>query len=307
MKIIPNVTRWLSVAGVLVLTAVACQKQDSSLDSPQQKEEFAMAASQSETESDVVFDDVFNNVMGVNDEVALGGTGIFGSANTSGSQPDDEILSGTNGTDTTHCFTVSITQLDSTQRFPLQVVIDFGTGCTDPNGRTRQGKIIIVYTGRLIMPGASASVTFDGYYLDSIHVEGTYKVTNESTQTKRALHIQVIDAKLSKPNGNYAGWNCDRTITQVAGVNTPLIALDDVFELSGQANGAVKLGDKYYQWATVITDPLVKRFTCRWIVQGSVTIRKSNRPVAVLDYGTGDCDRKATLTVDGVVHEITLH
>ena len=35
-------------------------------------------SSQSETENEVVFNDVFDNVMGVNTELGIGGTGIFG-------------------------------------------------------------------------------------------------------------------------------------------------------------------------------------------------------------------------------------
>jgi len=29
--------------------------------------------------------------------------------------------------------------------------------------------------------------------------------------------------------------------------------------------------------------------------------------MAVLDYGTGTCDNKATITINGVTHIITLH
>ena len=41
--------------------------------------------------------------------------------------------------------------------------------------------------------------------------------------------------------------------------------------------------------------------------EGTIELRKGNSAVAVLDYGTGICDNKATLTVNGTVYEITLH
>ena len=58
-------------------------------------------------------------------------------------------------------------------------------------------------------------------------------------------------------------------------------------------------------------EPLFKRFNCRWIVKGRVrTIRantNTNSPwVAVLDFGAGNCDNQAVITINGVSHQITL-
>ncbi len=81
---------------------------------------------------------------------------------------------------------------------------------------------------------------------------------------------------------------------------------DDVFSITGQASGTLKRGDKTYQWTAAITSPLIKKLTCWWISQGTITISRNNTPIGVLDYGTGQCDRKATLTVNGVIFEISL-
>ncbi|WP_315820279.1 hypothetical protein [Paraflavitalea speifideaquila] len=72
----------------------------------------------------------------------------------------------------------------------------------------------IVYSGRLLLPGNSATTTFEGFYLDSIQVEGTHKVTNTSTQDKRSFTVEVTNAKLTKPNGNFSTWSSNKTITQ---------------------------------------------------------------------------------------------
>ena len=296
-----QLTKVLGVATLITATFLAgCKKDEQSATTPEDKQEFAAASSQADAEAELVFDDVFNNVVGVNSEVAIGGTGIFGRSVTESAGNKET------GADSVTCFTVSYVQLNGSNRFPLQVVIDFGTGCTGKDGRTRKGKIIIEYSGRLILPGNSATTTFEGYYLDSIQVEGTHKITNTSTLDTRSFTIVITGAKLSKPNGNYTAWNSEKTISQVEGLATPVILADDVFTLSGHANGSVKRGDKFFQWNTVITQPLVKRFICRWISKGTVAIQKNSAPVAVLDYGTGQCDRKATLTVNGVVLEISL-
>ena len=294
----------LSLMGLLFMTS--CKKEGSSVGTPAEQEEFASATSEADAENEVIFDDVFDNVMGVDTEVGLGGTGIFGGANTN-SGLGNEVISGAAGMDTTRCFTVTYTQLNAPNRFPLKVVIDFGTGgCVGRDGRTRSGKIITVYTGPLFIPGNSTTTTFDGYKVNDITVEGTHKVSNQSTQSVKKFNVQVIGAKLSKPNGNFSQWNSERTISQVEGLGTPLFPLDDVFKIEGGSNGAVKKGDKYFQWSTIIQEPLVKKFTCRWFVKGTIVMRKSNAPVAELNFGSGSCDNKATLTVNGQSKEITL-
>jgi hypothetical protein len=202
---------------------------------------------------------------------------------------------------------VTTKQLSTSTRFPLQITIDFGSGCTGRDGRTRKGKIIVVYTGHLFISGNSATTIFDGYYLDNIKIEGTHKLTNTGTPDKKSYTTQVINAKLSGPAGNYIQWNSQKTISQIEGGSTPLIALDDAYSITGQAGGSASLNNKYFQWSTAITAPLTKRFTCRWITVGALSLKKGNDAVAVLDYGVGTCDNKASFTVNGVVHEITLH
>jgi hypothetical protein len=289
----------LTTALVIGLALSACKKQNDDSSGTTGKEEFAAAAAQSDANAEEAFDDVFNNVMGVSPEVGIGGTGVFGRVAVSNGRLD--------GVDSATCYIVTTKQLNAGTRFPLQITIDFGTGCTARDGRTRKGKVIVLYTGPLFISGNSATTTFDNYYLDNVKVEGTHKLTNTGTVDKKSYTTQVINAKLSQANGNYIQWNSQKTVTQVEGGATPQIALDDAYNITGQADGSVQLNVKYFQWSTAITAPLTKRFTCPWIVKGTLSLMKGNDAVAVLDYGAGACDNLATFTVNGVIHEITLH
>jgi len=277
----------------------ACKKQDDE-SGANGKEEFAQAASESDATAEEVFDDVFNNIMGVSPEVGIGGTGVFGRVDVSGGRID--------GVDSTPCYTVTIKQLNNSTRFPLQITVDFGNGCTDKNGRTRKGRITAVYTGSLMIAGNSATTIFDNYYLDDIKVEGTHKLSNTTgTPDKKSYTTQVINAKLSSSNGDYIQWNSEKTVSQVEGGSTPLIGADDAYNMTGNAGGSVQLNGKYFQWSTAITAPLLKRFFCPWIAKGTITLSKGSDAVAVLDYGSGTCDNKGSFTVNGSIHEITLH
>jgi len=306
MKMYNSLTKSIGVTlVVLSILFVACKKDNSSSSSNVDQTTFANSTAESDAEAQVVFNDVFDNVVGTNDEVGMSGVGVVGAANNSN---NGNIIAGINGGDSlSPCFTITVTRLNPPNKFPVQIVVDFGTGCTGRDGRTRKGKIITVYTNRLVVPGAKATTTFDGYFVNDIHVEGTHIIENTSTSDKRIFHVQVIGAKLTKANGNYTEWSSDKTIEQTDGLGTPFWPFDDVFTVNGQANGTLHRGTEFMEWSHIITKPIIKKFACRWIVQGEVTIQKGTHPVAILDFGTGECDNKATITVNGVVREITLH
>jgi len=284
-----------------VLSIFSCKKENSGVSADDQ-ENASLSAAESNAEAEFVFNDVFDNVMGVNNDVGMQGTGVFGRIMNSNGENERPLS----------CFTVAIKQLAAPATFPLQIIIDFGAGCEGKDGHVRKGKIIAEYTGRLIVPGKSASVTFDGFYIDSIKVEGTETISNTSAADNRQFTIDVSGAKLSKPNGNYTAWNNHKVITETDGLNTPDFALDDVFTIEGNSSGQLKKQDLLATWQSEIESPLVKKFLCRWIVQGKIktTLGASsanNQWVAELDYGNGACDGKATVTINGSTQEISLH
>lgn len=285
-----------------LFTFISCQKEHSQNGTnDQQQEEASTVSSESDAQAEDIFSRVFDDAMGANDEVGIGGSGVFyGRGDTLTPVP--------------RCFTVTIEHPNGTP-FPVRITIDFGsTGCTGPDGHVRRGKVITEYTARLIVPGAIAVTTFDGFYFDDIKVEGTHKITNISsantTPLTRKFKVEVIDGKLTKLNGNYIKWNSTKFITQVEGLATPT-PLDDIFKIEGSAHGQALRGNLLVAWESTITEPLIKRFTCRWIVKGRIrTVRVNTNTnsqwVAILDFGSGICDNQATLTINGVTHQITL-
>jgi hypothetical protein len=302
MNLISIPVRFL--VSMFLFTAIiifSCKKENSGA-SDSDQENASLSAAESNAEAEFVFNDVFDNVIGVNNDVGMQGTGVFG-----------RIMNGNTETERPlSCYTVTITKLSAPALFPLQIAIDFGGGCEGKDGHVRKGRIVATYTGRLIETGKSAAVTFDGYYIDSIGVAGTESITNTTATGNRQFTIDVTDARLSKPNGNYTAWNNHKVITQTDGLNTPELALDDVFTIEGYAAGQLKKGDLLATWKSDIELPLIKKFLCRWIVQGKIktTLGASdanNQWVAGLDYGGGACDNDATVTINGTTQEISLH
>jgi len=276
----------------------SCQKEKSQSAQDAQEEEASLVSSESESEAETIFNGTFDDAMGVNDEVGLGGTGVFGRPNV--------------------CPTVTITRPNAPDLFPVRVLMDFGTnGCVGPDGHFRKGKVITEYTNRLLVPGAIAVTTFDGFYVDSVHVQGTHKITNISTAVTpgtapvdRKFRVVVLQGKLTKPNGNFIAWTSEKTISQVEGLLT-VLPMDDIFKIEGASSGQVKRGNLLVGFNSTIVEPLMKRFNCRWIARGTVkTVRlnttTNNTWQAVLNFGNGQCDNLAVITINGVSHQITL-
>ena len=306
MKLIFSPARLAILVFVSLIVFGSCKKE---ISEDTNQEEFAsQASSEADAESDDIFNEVFDNVMGVNADVGFGGTGVFGQMNPGASGGTARL---------TACPDVTVIHLSGNlDPFPVKIIMDFGTGCTGRDGRTRSGKIISTYTNRLFVAGAKATTIFENYKVDSIKVQGTHTITNQGETisancTRHRWKVEVENAKLSKPNGNYTEWRSTKTITQIDGMCTPLIHLDDIYNIDGGASGKVKRGDLLIAWNSEITDLLVKRFNCRWLVKGVIRIARlnltTNSPwVATINYGNGDCDNKAVVTINGVPHNITL-
>ena len=306
MKLVLSLPRLSATFFIIcMLTFSSCQKEQSQNGSEEEQQlEASKVSSEADSEAENVFSGLFDDAYGANDEVGLSGTGVFWG------KTDTLVL-------VPRCFTTTIIRLNAPNAFPVKIVLDFGnTGCMGPDGHVRKGKITTIYSNRLTIPEATATTTFDGFFVDNVKVEGTHKITNvgppiTSVPLVRKWKTEAIDAKLTKPDGNFVEWNSTKFILQFDGLGTPSIPHDDAFKIEGTARGRVKRGSLLVAWESSTTEPLVRRFSCRWIVRGRIKTVRQNTPasgpwVAILDFGTGTCDNHATVTINGITYQITL-
>jgi hypothetical protein len=271
----------------------ACSKSDNT--TPQTTDQAALSVSASaDNQADVVYNDVTSNVMGVNNEIGLGtGIGVF-VADANNVAPWE--------TGWQHCFTVTISP-EAIGVYPKTVTLDFGTGCEGRDGHIRKGKIITVYTGPMFVAGSKATTTLQDFYFDTLHVEGTHILTNNSTADSHIFNSVIQEGKITSPSGNYVVWNRTHTWTQTEGNGTPYNPLDDVYSITGSSNGTIYIGTSSFQWTAAITQPLIHRFLCPWNVSGQIEVGSADAK-SIFDFGDGTCDRKATLTINGNIFEI---
>lgn len=203
------------------------------------------------------------------------------------------------------CVIIEINRRDT---FPKIVSINFGSGCRGRDGRLRSGKITIEYSGRMRDSGSVAKTEFDNFYVDSVKVEGVHFLTNISQPGKPKFKREIIDGKLTWPSGQWIQRSAVREVEMLDGMLT-ITRGDDVFSVTGAANGKNFRGKT---WTSKITSALELRGDCRWITQKRFEITKGivsfqhNSSTGSLDYGNGDCDQKAILTINDRSKEITL-
>jgi len=200
------------------------------------------------------------------------------------------------------CATVT---LDTTV-FPRVLTIDFGdTNCLGNDGRYRRGKIIVTFTGRYWHPGTIITTTFDEYYVNDNQVEGTKVVTNNGFNEAGNMNWDIaVNGLITLANGEGTiTWNSQRNREWIEGISTPYNRWDNIYLITGDAQGQRANG---LHWTRQITSPLRIELACRFIVSGTVKVIPEGKPVRILDFGDGNCDNQATVTINGNTYTIYL-
>lgn len=209
--------------------------------------------------------------------------------------------------------------------------IDFGTSCVGADGRTRSGKLFFDYSASTATnpvfyrtPGFKVNITSSNYVLDGHQVNIINKtISNITPNTTGALLTWSISANITITKANNGGtisWNCNRTKVLVntadtncfRGQNKPIIWSKAKVKLNGVASGTNAKGESYTATAT----DLVRDFTCapdparphrHPFVSGTINYVPVNRLPRLINYGNGNCDFEAIVTINGKDYAFNLN
>lgn len=190
---------------------------------------------------------------------------------------------------------------------PHKITIDFGTdNCQCYDGKLRRGKILVAYTGHYRDSASTQNISFDNYYVNNYKVDGTQTVINNGHNAAGNLTFGIqANIVITDSTGKKLSYTSTRTREWVAGENTKGILgwKDDVYSITGTASGTSFNG---VDFDAKITKPIIFALACRWIEAGTIDFTPSGKLTRTIDYGNGDCDNKATITVAGINFDITL-
>lgn len=243
---------------------------------------------------------LFDEVKRITDAAA---DGSLASSNMKSYQMRDTAILG--------CATVT----HDTSASPRTLTIDYGTtNCLCGDGRERRGKIIVSYTGPYRTAGTVITHTFDNFFIEDHQVLGTKTVTNSGINTAGHTYFTIhVDGSVIKPASAGSGtitWVSDRVREWIEGESTLLNIADDKYSITGNASGTSAAGTSF---TVSITSPLIISLSCIFetvpkpaLVQGTLDITPSGKPVRTINYGSGACDNTATITVNGNTYTYTM-
>lgn len=198
----------------------------------------------------------------------------------------------------TNCANVS-TVVDGNSRIRT---VDFGTtNCTLSNENLVRGKIIITFTNDFDALTRTINYTFENFYHNDRRVEGSRTVVKTILPNGNPQATINLNMTVTYPNGNVFTRIGERVREFTEGYATTILT-DNVFSITGNWKTTLPSGTLH---TTTITKPLIAKWGCPNIVSGTISIVRTGNPWT-LDYGNGDCDNKATLTINGEIQNFIL-
>jgi len=190
--------------------------------------------------------------------------------------------------------------------YPRTITIDFGEACETFYGRIKSGKIVIHISAPIYEEGSVRTVSFEDYYINEHHIEGTKTLTNMGLNTSGNMNwdVALTGGKITFPNGNITTRTLNHNREWIKGINTPTYWWDDEWYITGTASGSNANGASYHN---TITTPVLVKSVCRFPVSGNINMEIDDLGTFVIDYGDGACDNEATVTYGEQVWTILLN
>jgi len=173
--------------------------------------------------------------------------------------------------------------------YPRTVTLDYGEETELSNGRIISGIIEIEVSAPLYQEGATRTISFTDFSVDSLIINGTIQKELVSVSDEREIVI-VRDLTITIPEGTEIEYYAEISRIWDEGLGTPFYLGDDVLLITGYATCFDSDGNEYRR---EITEKLQKQGGCRFLVSGKVDYSNNGEVFATIDYGDGTCDNVA--------------
>jgi hypothetical protein len=175
------------------------------------------------------------------------------------------------------------------------VTLDFGEGCELRNGNFVSGKIIMTYERDPEAASKMITYSFEGFYFNRKNVEGGGSILRErSNENGNPQSTKTFDVTVTWPDGLFASKIGEKVREMIEGQSTTAWG-DNVFLITGNWTFTRRNGNVL---SAKIIKELRRELACKFLVSGTIELSK-NLDTAILDYGDGECDDLATVSVNG--------
>ncbi len=204
--------------------------------------------------------------------------------------------------------TCALVGTDTTAGYTHNLTIRFGDkDCMCLDGRNRRGTIIVYYNGEYSDTNQVHTITFDSYYINGNQLTGSIRSVRVDTTIVGNWYykLDVNDSMNLTPgemNSQYVVWTGNLVRKWVAGYATGDRS-DDVFSISGSATLTRANG---HQFSFDIATPLQFSLNCNYAESGVVDVYGPVPPMRLLNYGSGDCDANAQLSIGVNIYSLVM-
>lgn len=174
------------------------------------------------------------------------------------------------------------------------IVVDFASGCTDPRGNVRTGKLILTYLdGPIGQTGFTVQITPENYTINGVKLEGTRTIERLASANQNSIKHQI-----TLVNGK-ATWPDQSISTRSSSFVREINIADQTVKLDGSAEGTNRSQKSY---TVNILETLLFKRSCvlsdgiYMPVDGRKKFTSDGREM-IVDYGDGACDRQITVQI----------
>lgn len=203
------------------------------------------------------------------------------------------------------CFEVVINDNGSTDFWPRSWTFVYKDSlCADYFGNKKFGSVHVTLSDFWKNEGSTRTITFEDYSINGNKLEGKRTILNTGLNEAQNLTFDrsFEDASFTRGDTATMTWECAKEVEMIAGFET-FMASDDEYLVKGGADGINYDGNTF---ELNIVEPLYYKKCSRFPVSGNVAIEFEGNPTIYINYGDGDCDDVAEMTIEGVTTEITL-
>lgn len=190
------------------------------------------------------------------------------------------------------CATISASISNNT----ISLILDFGEGCKTEFDNVLKGKILITISSYTDENKRMIEQSFENFTFNDRQIEGTItKERFKSINDSPPYSLIQKDLKIIWRNDSFSSIKSDRKREWIQGFDN-LIWSDNVYLITGSSTITQKNG---VSKTVLITEALRREAFCENIVSGKLEISKDEIS-SFLDYGDGECDNLATLTIGDI-------
>lgn len=195
--------------------------------------------------------------------------------------------------------------------FPATLTLDYQGDCNGNGKPAMAGKITAVFNGLLLKGGTSIQLSFSDFSYAGHAVSGTYEIVNQGKDASgQPTLTSVVDGQITTPAGKTFSYQATTTSKQTEGNDTNFFnaglagILDDVWSTT---RDAVLNSSSGLQVDISTPSAIQSPFSCKWPVSGFFAL-DINQPSVTgsIDFGDGNCDDKAVLTLGDYTVELDL-